>query len=126
MEAVVVLAWAAASNAVWATALAIVAWIAGKWAARPAVTHGLWLLVTLKLLTPPFWFPTFPIAFNESSASAITSPPPELRRELPADGLIPVTTNPPPAAVERSATPIKAASVESHLANEPPVAVSAW
>ena len=42
------------SNAAVATALAIVAGAASVfWRRRPALVHGLWLLVLLKLLTPP-------------------------------------------------------------------------
>jgi beta-lactamase regulating signal transducer with metallopeptidase domain len=41
------------SNAIVATALAIVAGAAGKLSRRPALTHTLWLLVLLKLITPP-------------------------------------------------------------------------
>ena len=41
------------SNAVAAVVLALVALAAGRVLRRPALTHGLWLLVLLKLLTPP-------------------------------------------------------------------------
>ena len=41
------------SNGVLATALALVAAVAGRLGRRPALTHGLWLLVLLKLVTPP-------------------------------------------------------------------------
>jgi beta-lactamase regulating signal transducer with metallopeptidase domain len=41
------------SNALAVVVLAIVAAVAGKIAGRPAITHALWLLVLLKLLTPP-------------------------------------------------------------------------
>jgi bla regulator protein BlaR1 len=41
------------SNALAVVVLAIVAWVAGRISRRPAVTHALWLLVLLKLLTPP-------------------------------------------------------------------------
>ncbi|MBN9119889.1 MAG: hypothetical protein J0I06_12135 [Planctomycetes bacterium] len=36
-----------------ATALAVVALAVGRWANRPALAHVLWLLVLVKLLTPP-------------------------------------------------------------------------
>src|SRR4051794_27674252 len=51
------------SNAVAALALALLALLAGRLCRRPAVVHGLWLLVLLKLLTPPlFWIevPSWP------------------------------------------------------------------
>jgi len=44
-------------NAAAATALALAAWLACRAlrGRRPAVAHALWLLVLLKLLTPPLW-----------------------------------------------------------------------
>jgi beta-lactamase regulating signal transducer with metallopeptidase domain len=41
------------SNALAVVVLAMVAWVAGRISRRPAITHALWLLVLLKLLTPP-------------------------------------------------------------------------
>src|SRR5215469_13256454 len=43
------------ANAVCAALLATVALIAGRFCRRPAVLHSLWLLVLLKLVTPPWW-----------------------------------------------------------------------
>ena len=48
-------------NAVGATLLALVATAAGRLYRRPAVLHALWLLVLLKLLTPPLWSVDVPI-----------------------------------------------------------------
>ena len=46
------------SNAVVALGLALLAFCAGRMFRRPAVTHGLWLLVLIKLVTPPLaWIP---------------------------------------------------------------------
>jgi beta-lactamase regulating signal transducer with metallopeptidase domain len=42
-------------NAAVATALALVAAVVGRLGHRPALTHALWLLVLLKLVTPPLW-----------------------------------------------------------------------
>jgi len=47
------------SNAVAAMALAVVAAGAGRVIKRPAVTRALWIVVLLKLLTPPVW--TIPV-----------------------------------------------------------------
>jgi beta-lactamase regulating signal transducer with metallopeptidase domain len=44
---------AALSNALVATALAVLAAGVGRWCRRPALVHTLWLLVLAKLLTPP-------------------------------------------------------------------------
>ena len=41
------------SNAVVATVLALVAAVIGRVCRRPALVHSLWLLVLLKLVTPP-------------------------------------------------------------------------
>src|SRR5260370_12629446 len=41
------------TNVVMATALALVAAFVGKVCRRPVLTHFLWLLVLLKLVTPP-------------------------------------------------------------------------
>jgi beta-lactamase regulating signal transducer with metallopeptidase domain len=43
------------SNAAVASLLAVGAWGLGRVVRRPAVAHVLWLLVLLKLLTPPLW-----------------------------------------------------------------------
>ena len=46
------LAW---KNIAVAGILALAATVAGRFFRRPAVAHGLWLLVLLKLVTPPLW-----------------------------------------------------------------------
>ncbi len=43
----------ALSNAIVASLLAVFAFAVGRMCRRPALTHSLWLLVLLKLLTPP-------------------------------------------------------------------------
>ena len=45
----------ALSNAALAAVAALLAWTAGKLARKPALTHALWLIVLLKLVTPPLW-----------------------------------------------------------------------
>ena len=61
-------------NAAAATALALAAWLACRAlrGRRPAVAHALWLLVLLKLLTPPLWtlrVPWFGPARSEVASS---------------------------------------------------------
>ncbi|HEY7157556.1 MAG TPA: M56 family metallopeptidase [Gemmataceae bacterium] len=69
----------ALSNAVAATLLAVVVAAVGRLCRRPAVLHALWLLVLLKLLTPPLvplplaWLP----APDHSSPAVETDPPTE-------------------------------------------------
>src|SRR5687768_2648610 len=41
-------------NTAVALALALVAWGCGRWG-RPALAHVVWVLVIVKLLTPPVW-----------------------------------------------------------------------
>jgi beta-lactamase regulating signal transducer with metallopeptidase domain len=45
--------WLGLGNLALAAPLAVVAWLSGRYARRPALTHGLWVLVLLKLVTPP-------------------------------------------------------------------------
>ena len=54
------------SNIAVASVLALFAWASGRWLRRPALTHGLWLLVFLKLLTPPI----YPVAVIRTVAPA--------------------------------------------------------
>jgi beta-lactamase regulating signal transducer with metallopeptidase domain len=42
-------------NALVASLLALLAAAVGRLGRRPALTHGLWLLVLIKLITPPLW-----------------------------------------------------------------------
>jgi beta-lactamase regulating signal transducer with metallopeptidase domain len=55
----------AISNALVASALALVAFAVSRWR-RPALAHGLWLLVLLKLVTPPL-LPVYLPAFQTES-----------------------------------------------------------
>ncbi len=57
----------ALSNLLMAAALAVPAALAGWWGRRPALTHGLWLLVLLKLVTPPLC--RVPIALPDAPSS---------------------------------------------------------
>jgi beta-lactamase regulating signal transducer with metallopeptidase domain len=56
------------SNVAVALVLAAIALAAGRWLRRPALTHGLWLLVFLKLLTPPLF--SVPVIRTQASAPA--------------------------------------------------------
>jgi beta-lactamase regulating signal transducer with metallopeptidase domain len=65
------------TNAVMATVLAVAAAAAGKLLRRPALGHALWLLVLVKLVTPPLVI--VPIAWPEqpavSAVAEFTDPP---------------------------------------------------
>jgi beta-lactamase regulating signal transducer with metallopeptidase domain len=79
----------AVSNAVAATVLALMAVIVGAVYRRPALVHGLWLLVLLKLVTPPLLL--IPVAWP--TAAELPSPEIASVREEP-------TVAPPPVAEE--------------------------
>jgi len=71
------------SNLMVASVFAVLAMMAGRWSRRPALTHSLWLLFFLKLLTPPL----FPVSMAWSMAKQeeeIEQPQPvEIVREVP-------------------------------------------
>ncbi len=140
------------TNAVLAALLAAGAYAIGRWARRPALTHVLWVLVLIKLLTPPVF--NVPIglridsaAWSESWAAAeIEAKPsrPELALPVPPTGAVisPVvddsaatrgaaavpSATPVPAAVERARVrPVAAAlRVVSSPANWLLAAVAVW
>lgn len=58
------------SNAVAATVLAVLALAASRFGRRPALVHSLWLLVLLKLVTPPVW--NIPLPWFSSAPAAPT------------------------------------------------------
>ncbi len=61
-------------NAVLATLLALVAAVVGRIVRRPALGRALWLLVLLKLVTPPFV--PLPVPWPERTPEAIPAPVP--------------------------------------------------
>ncbi len=62
-------------NALSAGVLAVVALAARRWSRRPALVHALWVLVLLKLLTPPL-LPVPVLAPEEELAPAVVAPAP--------------------------------------------------
>ncbi|MFO0841215.1 MAG: M56 family metallopeptidase [Gemmataceae bacterium] len=70
------------SNAVAALVLAVVALLAGLCRLRPAVVHALWLLVLLKLVTPPLV--RIPVPLPTPAAAAEPSASPAEEKALPA------------------------------------------
>jgi beta-lactamase regulating signal transducer with metallopeptidase domain len=73
----------AVSNAVAATILALVAFVVGAVYRRPALVHGLWLLVLLKLVTPPLLL--IPVAWpTASEVVPVEEEPPLVTQEAPA------------------------------------------
>lgn len=83
------------SNAVVATVLALVAGVAGVlWRRRPALAHGLWLLVLLKLLTPPLVRVPIPVAVDAEATATVPVGP---RAQEPLGG---IASAPPDAEPE--------------------------
>jgi beta-lactamase regulating signal transducer with metallopeptidase domain/predicted nucleic acid-binding Zn-ribbon protein len=64
------------SNALAATCMAVIAVGLAWMCRRPALTHSLWLLVMLKLITPPFLFVSLPVAslISPMESSSARSP----------------------------------------------------
>jgi WD40 repeat protein/beta-lactamase regulating signal transducer with metallopeptidase domain len=84
------------ANAVVALGLALLALLAGRLSRRPALVHSLWLLVLLKLVTPPlfllpvpWWRPSEPAPQPQAVAAA----------KPPARDATPVTPAPTPVAM---------------------------
>ncbi len=126
------------SNAVAAIVLTLPAIAVSWYSRRPALAHGLWLIVLLKLVTPPLWsipltwapaeehpasvvaaFPTVVNLIPDPSMHAITPPGPESTApedggELPPVGNEPVVPVPSlPEPVETTPAPVHAAAMES-------------
>jgi hypothetical protein len=72
------------ANALAAILLAIAAAAISRFARRPPLAHFLWLLVLLKLVTPPVWSFEIPIAVATPAADTpgelrVASAPPQSR-----------------------------------------------
>ena len=72
------------SNAACAAGLAVLAWLISQVFRRPALSHALWVLVLLKLVTPPIW--NVPI-----SIPAVSIPPAQAAR-VENDSVLSVST----------------------------------
>jgi beta-lactamase regulating signal transducer with metallopeptidase domain len=83
----------ALSNVLMAGLLAVPAALAALWGRRPALTYGLWLLVLLKLVTPPIC--RVPVAWPDSSPVAVAKPPVAAPPEPPAALALPQAEEPP-------------------------------
>jgi WD40 repeat protein/beta-lactamase regulating signal transducer with metallopeptidase domain len=62
------------ANALLATLLAVVALLVGRYTRRPALIHALWLLVLIKLLTPPLIRLPLPVWSSSSAPTANLAP----------------------------------------------------
>jgi beta-lactamase regulating signal transducer with metallopeptidase domain len=72
------------SNAVAAVVMAVMVAIIGRACRRPALIHGLWLIVMLKLVTPPFFPVSLPVSLPvELNLVSGTSTAGEFREDQP-------------------------------------------
>ncbi len=62
------------SNAAWAVGLALPAALVGRWGRRPALAHGLWVLVLVKFVTPPLWSVALPQPHGITDEVAVAAP----------------------------------------------------
>ncbi len=77
------------SNSAIATMLAAVAMVVGRYCRRPSLVYGLWLLVFLKLLTPPLVRIPIAVLSQERPARSPAAPilEPPRQSDAPIDGL---------------------------------------
>lgn len=92
-------------NALTVVPLAVLAFALGRWAKRPALTHVAWVLVLMKLVTPPFFqlpvaieLPQLPAEFQTAPALQLPSEP--IESVTSSSDLVPVVV---PAQTDISA-----------------------
>src|SRR5947199_5160500 len=108
------------ANAACAAALAVLALVAGRLCRRPALAHALWVLVLVKLVTPPLFRPSVAWLPAESPAPAAV----EVAGHAPAfseEAIVPPAAPAAPAVEE----PRVAARVALPAQPVPPVAAPA-
>ncbi len=102
---------AGASNALLAASLAGLAWVVHRSGRRPALAHGLWVLVLLRLVVPPvLTLPLLPVpaaAAGDAAPAGRPAPAPPSSGATAVPSAVPAA--PPPAATPADA-PIDAAS----------------
>ncbi len=111
------------SNAVVALILALIAVVVGFCCRRPAVVHGLWLLVLLKLVTPPLVRVPLPWPMTGSSVATRTDAEPS-GEPLPIDVQIVAGVN--QALADANPAKTEEAPVAAPEAPMPVVATSPW
>ena len=116
----------ALSNALVAIPLAVLAFAVSRATHRPALTHALWLLVLIKLVTPPLFTVSVPWPDGETAAVAQPlddSPPPlPLDRAEAARAFEELTGVPFAKAEPASVVP----PLSSRTEPEPPVDLAGW
>ncbi len=61
------------ANAATVSILAIPAYAMSRWGKRPAVAHFLWVIILIKLLTPPLWH--IPVNWTDSTSRTVATAP---------------------------------------------------
>src|SRR5437660_10014051 len=95
------LLWMGTANAVLAGVLAVLAALSGwLFCKRPALVHGLWLLVLLKLVTPPLVPLHLAVLPGDPPSAPVpdTTPPPEMFTVVQSAVQEPEVANAGPAA----------------------------
>jgi beta-lactamase regulating signal transducer with metallopeptidase domain len=98
------------SNAAVAGALALVAFMVGRLVKRPALAHGLWLLVLLKLITPPLWH----VPIDWPRAEIVQAP-----IELPIEPVQPPQTE----ALDSELPPVEPLPLDVAIADPDPLTI---
>ncbi|MHC4403156.1 MAG: M56 family metallopeptidase [Planctomycetota bacterium] len=104
----------AISNAVFALALAILAMVVGRASKRPYLAHMLWLLVFVKLVTPPVV--TIPVGMPSLQPDMIASTPVVLEFDIETQ----------PATIETAQAPPLLSSIGAKLNAAKPLATFIW
>ena len=110
------------TNSVMALALAALAACVGRWSRRPAVAHGLWLLVLLKLVTPPLF--NVPIPWPEAAESAAPGQVAALPEAAPGPRILApaLALHEAPAEAAQPVAPVQAEKAEPAAPAQAPVA----
>jgi beta-lactamase regulating signal transducer with metallopeptidase domain/HEAT repeat protein len=123
MQAII---WAVGSNTVIAAVIACVAFAVAKLNRWPALAHALWLLVIVKLLTPPLWHVEIavdkPVTAGELTPVVVTS-------AMPVVAPIAAPVAPPIDAVHSASPPVAGALRPVVRSRELPwqaIAIAAW
>jgi beta-lactamase regulating signal transducer with metallopeptidase domain len=121
------------SNAAAALALAIPVAVIGRLCRRPALVHSLWLLVLLKLVTPPLHYIVLPWALAEDKRSIQSNDDTQVKQEKDestAREYIPVESVPFPTSGDANTevSPTDRTDTEAGSLATPPLRVSmpAW
>lgn len=110
---------AAISNATVAAGIALAALVAARLFRRPSLTHALWVLVLVKLVTPPLFEVPFTLTLDAPAAES----PAEIEPAPPMEHKAPVVTVSPPAAPSAPQHADRAVTVVTQTGAAPPARI---